>query len=144
MSQFWEYKSLEELNPEEWEKLCDRCGRCCLNKLQDVDTDEILETNVACHLLDCETGRCRDYANRSKIVPDCMSLTSEMIKTINWLPPTCAYRLKNEGKDIPDWHPLKSGSQDTVEVAGVSVAKRCISENDADDLENYIVNWMNK
>ena len=74
---FWRRKSLEEMTDSEWESLCDGCGRCCLNKLEEEGTDRTFYTNVGCRLLDGETCRCRDYANRLEQVDDCVRLTPE-------------------------------------------------------------------
>ena len=121
---FWETKTLEEMTRAEWESLCDGCGRCCLVKLEDEDTGKIHFTDIACKLFDEGTCRCRDYKNRQETVSDCIKLTPENLKTIPWLPPTCAYRLVMEGKDLEWWHPLVSGSAETVHEAGVSVRGR--------------------
>ncbi|HQT65090.1 MAG: hypothetical protein B7Z75_01280 [Acidocella sp. 20-57-95] len=138
---FWRVKSLVEMTKAEWESLCDGCGRCCLHKLRDEDTDEISFTNVACRLLELGTGRCSDYANRRKRVPDCVQLTPAKLKTVDWLPPSCAYRLLGEGKDLFDWHPLISGDPESVKAAGISVAGRALSERDAGPLEHHLVEW---
>lgn len=138
---FWKQKSLAELSREEWESLCDGCGRCCLHKLRDEDSGEISHTNVACHLLDLDTGRCRRYADRARWVPDCITLTPADLAEIDWLPPSCAYRLVAEGRDLPPWHPLRSGEADSVIEAGASVAGRAISERVAGPLEHHIVDW---
>ena len=140
---FWVAKSLDQLSQTEWEALCDGCGRCCLNKLEDFDSGEIAWTNVACRLLDRRSCRCRDYSRRHEEVPDCLPLTRESVKAMTWLPPTCAYRLRDEAKPLYWWHYLVSGDRDTVHQAGVSVRGRTVSESgmDVDDFENYIVKW---
>jgi uncharacterized cysteine cluster protein YcgN (CxxCxxCC family) len=141
---FWQRKRLADMTRAEWESLCDGCGRCCLVKLEDDNTDDIYFTNVGCRLLDAGTCRCRDYANRSTKVDDCVRLTPKVVSEIGWLPPTCAYRLLDEGKDLYWWHPLVSGDPDTVHQAGVSVRGRVTdSEDDVPDetLEDRIVDW---
>lgn len=140
---FWRNKSLSDMTQAEWESLCDGCGRCCLLKLQDDDTEEVSYTNVACKLLDGHTCQCSDYANRTSRVPDCLALTSDRLCDIDWLPPTCAYRLIDEGRDLYWWHPLVSGDAQSVHAAGVSVRGRTVSENDVtkDDLFDTIVAW---
>ena len=120
---FWR-KPLEEMSQKEWESLCDGCGRCCLVKLEDEDTGEIHFTDIGCKLFDAETCRCANYPKRKKLVPDCVQLTPEAVRSLPWLPPSCAYRLVMEGKDLPDWHPLQSGSPDSVHEAGISVRGR--------------------
>jgi uncharacterized protein len=139
---FWE-RPLDELGPEEWEALCDGCGRCCLHKLEDEDTGELAFTRLACRLLDDTTGRCSDYAHRAERVPDCLRVTAETIGEYDWLPPTCAYRLRHLGQPLPEWHPLISGDPVTVRLAGVSVAGRVVGEDDAPDLPwvDFIVDW---
>ncbi len=127
---FWKGKALEAFSDAEWEALCDGCGRCCLNKLEDVDTGEIAWTDIACTLLDGGSCRCRDYANRQATVPDCIQLTPEEVRTLSWLPPSCAYRLVAEGRDLYWWHYLVSGDRETVHQAGVSVRGRTVSEDD--------------
>lgn len=118
---FWRRKKLEELDSVEWEQLCDGCGRCCLNKLEDEDTGEIHLTRLACALLDVGSCRCSDYPNRKKKMPDCIQIDAAKARSISWLPPTCGYRLVAEGQDLPWWHPLVSGTPDTVHQAGISV-----------------------
>jgi len=139
---FWE-RPLETLDEREWEALCDGCGRCCLHKLEDEDTGELAYTWLACRLLDCDTGRCSDYAHRSARVPDCLRVTLETVAEYDWLPPTCAYRLRHLGRRLPDWHPLLSGDPGSVRAAGVSVAGRVVREDDAPDLPlvDYVVDW---
>jgi uncharacterized protein len=125
---FWKTKSLEDMSAAEWESLCDGCGRCCLNKLEDEDTGKFIYTRAACMLLDLKTCQCGDYANRAKRVPDCVTLTPEVVDGLGWLPETCAYRLLDEGKTLPWWHPLVSGRRETVREAGISVEGQVYSE----------------
>ena len=138
---FWKAKSLEQMTREEWESLCDGCGRCCLHKLRDDDTGALSFTNVACRLLDLKTCQCGDYAHRRRRVPDCVSLTPAEVRAIDWLPPSCAYRRLADGKDLAWWHPLVSGDPDTVHEAGISVRGRAISERGGGSFEEYIVDW---
>jgi uncharacterized cysteine cluster protein YcgN (CxxCxxCC family) len=141
---FWKTKSLEDMSNSEWESLCDGCGRCCLSKLEDEDTGEIYFTHVGCRLLDGASCRCHDYENRSEKVEDCVRLTPQTVREINWLPPTCGYRLVKEGRDLYWWHPLLSGDPDTVHSAGISVRGRVrFSEETVPDseLEDHIVKW---
>jgi uncharacterized cysteine cluster protein YcgN (CxxCxxCC family) len=136
------HRPLESFSPEEWEALCDGCGKCCLHKLEDEDTGKIYFTNVACRLLDTTTGRCKDYMRRSLQVPDCLVLTPELLRDPRWLPSTCAYRRLAEGRALPRWHPLISSDPASVLRSGHSTAGRVISETEADDLEQHIVTWI--
>ncbi len=140
---FWKTKTLEEMNTQEWESLCDGCGKCCLNKLEDYDTGEIYWTNIGCELLNCTSCRCKDYENRFKKVPDCIQLTPEIVRTLKWLPPTCAYRLVRDGKDLFDWHPLISGLESSVHDAGISITGRAVEDDGIkpEDYEDYLVEW---
>ena len=135
---FWELP-LGTLTRAEWEALCDGCGRCCLHKLEDEDTGAVIETNVACRLLDHSTARCTDYKHRKAFVPDCLRLTPRLVEQVGWLPPTCAYRLRAEGKPLPDWHYLVSGDREAVHAAGQSTRGWTISEDDAGDFEHHLV-----
>jgi uncharacterized cysteine cluster protein YcgN (CxxCxxCC family) len=137
---FWELP-LGDLSRAEWEALCDGCGRCCLHKIEDADTGEISDTNVACKLLDTRNARCTDYRNRKAFVPDCLRLTLKIVHDVAWLPRTCAYRLRADGEPLPDWHYLISGDAEAVKRAGVSVAGRVVSETKAGPLEHHIVEW---
>lgn len=142
---FWELKSLNEMTLQEWESLCDGCGRCCLVKLENVDDGEIAFTAVACRLLYTHSCRCRDYAHRRERVADCLPLTPGNVGTISWLPGTCAYRLIHEGRPLFAWHPLISGRADSVHEAGISVRGRVISEREVhpDSFADHIVHWVN-
>ena len=141
---FWQEYTIDELNSAEWEALCDGCGLCCLVKLEDEDTSEVVYTKVSCHLLDCETAQCKDYPNRKDHVPDCIQLTPDLLRQINWLPSTCAYRRLKEGKALPNWHYLISGDKTSVRKARKSAAGKCLSENDIDpeDIDRYVVRWV--
>ncbi len=138
---FWETVALEDMTATQWESLCDGCGKCCLLKLEDEDTLELAYTDVVCRLLDLGNCRCTRYPERSRLVPDCITLTPDIIPKLRWMPKTCAYRLLSEGKSLPWWHPLLSGDPDTVHQAGISVRGRAISERRAGDLEDHIVDW---
>ncbi|MGB3710297.1 MAG: YcgN family cysteine cluster protein [Erythrobacter sp.] len=137
---FWELP-LAHLTRAEWEALCDGCGRCCLHKIEDEDTGEIADTNVACKLLNTDTACCSDYRNRKAFVPDCLRLTLAIVEDVEWLPSTCAYRRRAAGRPLPAWHPLLTGDPDSVKRAGVSVAGRVVSETAAGPLEHHIVEW---
>ena len=137
---FWELP-IGTLNRDEWEALCDGCGRCCLHKIEDEDTGEVIETNVACRLLDRTNARCSDYRHRKAFVPDCLRLTPRLVAQVPWLPETCAYRRRAEERPLPNWHYLLTGSPDAMVRAGASVAGRVVGEDDAGPLEHHIVEW---
>lgn len=140
---YWKTTPLERMSPEQWEALCDGCGKCCLVKLIDDVTDELHYTDVACTLLDCHSCKCGDYPNRKAKVPDCVILTPNLLEDLIWMPATCAYRLVKEGKDLPHWHPLVCGDPDMVHLAGISVRGRAVSEKFVPDetLPFHIVAW---
>lgn len=138
VDRFWE-RPVESLDRAQWEALCDGCGQCCLHKLEDADTGEFYQTNVACRLLDLTTARCSDYRNRKAMVPDCLRLTPKLAARIEWLPETCAYKLRAAGKPLPEWHYLVCGDRDAVHRAGVSVVGRAISETIAGPLEDHVI-----
>lgn len=136
---FWKTKTLPEMTPEEWESLCDGCGKCCLHKLQYEDSGEVCYTDVACRLLDLATCRCGKYETRQKHVPDCVALSPQQMPA--WMPSTCAYRLLSHGKGLPRWHPLLTGDPDSVHAAGQSVRGRAVPEKRSRFLEHHIVAW---
>lgn len=141
--QFWKTKTLEQMSQAEWESLCDGCGKCCLAKLEDEDTGDIYFTSVGCRLFDAGLCRCTDYAHRIERVPDCVQLTPQNVRTIPWLPSTCAYRLVAEGQDLEWWHPLVSGSRETVHQAGISMRGRVTAnENDLSEPEAYFEHML--
>jgi hypothetical protein len=136
---FWETKTLAELDRGQWEALCDGCGKCCVHKLEDEETGELHPTNVACRMLDRRAGQCKDYRNRRAYVPDCVRLTTKNVETTEWLPSTCAYRLRANGEHLPDWHYLVSGDREAVHRAGESTRGWTVSEDDAGELEFHLV-----
>lgn len=140
---FWKRKSMAEMSRAEWESLCDGCGRCCLHKLEDEDSGELVFTSVACRQLDSRACHCRVYDQRQQRVADCLVLTPQS-SYLKWLPSSCAYRRLAEGRDLADWHPLVSGDPESVHRAGISVRNRVVSEADVhpDDLDRFIVTWI--
>jgi uncharacterized protein len=143
MNKFWEYKTLSKMSDKEWESLCDGCGKCCLNKLIDDETEDLHFTNVACHLLHTKTCQCRKYDQRFKLVKDCVKVSLDDIEQFHWLPASCAYRCLAEGRSIPEWHPLITGSKSAMHKGGFSVRGKIISETavDPEKLEDYIAIW---
>jgi uncharacterized cysteine cluster protein YcgN (CxxCxxCC family) len=144
VTRWWNDKPLAELDAREWEALCDGCAKCCLHKLEDADTGEIFYTRVRCRYLDEATCRCRDYDNRSKLVPNCIHLDHGDLAALTWLPSTCAYRLRSQGEPLPAWHYLESGSRESVHRAGVSIRGRAVSDEyvHPDGFEEHIVQWV--
>ncbi len=136
---FWETKPLAALDRAEWEALCDGCGNCCIHKREVDTTGELMATNVACRLLDRRMGRCSDYRHRHAYVAECVRLTARGVAEIEWLPSTCAYRLRGDGQPLPDWHYLVCGDREAVHVAGQSTRGWTVSEDDAGDLEHHLV-----
>ena len=139
MDKFWQEKSLQQMTEQEWESLCDGCGKCCLHKLEDYDTGAVHYTNVACRLLDVKAGGCKKYAERKRIVANCLQLRQDLDKALKWLPPSCSYKLLSEGKDLPEWHPLQTGKKDSCIKADKSVIGLAISEKDAGDYEDHVI-----
>lgn len=140
---FWKIKSLVEMTREEWESLCDGCGRCCLHKLEDEETGEVFYTSVACSFLDSKHCRCRCYEDRTRLVPNCLVLKPVTVARLYWLPDTCAYSRLAKGENLEWWHPLVSGNRDTVHRAGISVRDLAVPEAmvPSDRLEEYILQW---
>lgn len=144
MTEFWKAKSLQQLSEAEWESLCDGCARCCMVKLQDEDTDEVVYTSIVCDLLDQQRCRCTRYPQRHELVADCVELSVEKIAEFHWLPKSCAYRTIAEGRDLAWWHPLVSGDAETVFTAGIAVRGKVMAEADVllGHEEDMIVHWV--
>jgi uncharacterized cysteine cluster protein YcgN (CxxCxxCC family) len=138
---FWKVKTLSQMSQKEWDALCDGCAKCCLHKLEDEDNGKILYTDVTCELLDIETCQCKNFDQRTKLVHDCIELTQDNVDGLKWLPPTCAYRLLNEEKNLFWWHPLVCGDSNMVHKMGFSVKGRVVEEKNAPDLTEHIVSW---
>lgn len=139
---FWKEKKLDEMSENEWESLCDGCGRCCLNKIEDPSNDKVYYTSIACHLLNCHTCRCTDYENRQKRISDCVKISLDNKEAFSWMPDSCAYKILYNGGELPSWHPLISGDPESVHKAGISVRNRTIHPDDLpDDFEyfDYII-----
>lgn len=141
---FWQRKRLHEMNQAEWDALCDGCGQCCLQKLEDEDTGEVFHTELVCRYMNTDTCQCTVYAERQKKVPGCTVLTAGTIADYHWLPLTCAYRTLAEGRPLAEWHPLRSGDPDSVHRAGVSVRGKVMSEDKVPDTdwEEHIIHWV--
>lgn len=138
---FWLHKSLDQMSDQEWESLCDGCGRCCLVKLEDEDSGDIHFTNVSCRLLNNESCSCRDYSHRSEQVPNCLVLRPLNEALLAALPHSCAYRRLSEGRSLADWHPLLSGDPESVHKAGISMRGKTISEEfiHIEQLQDHII-----
>lgn len=144
MSEWWNTLPLAELDPQQWEALCDGCARCCLHKLEDEDSGEIFYTGIRCRYLDEQSCRCQDYRHRSLLVPQCIHLSPDNCGSLEWLPSTCAYRLRANQQPLPAWHPLVSGDPQSVHAAGISVRGRAISDEfvHPDGYDEHIVHWV--
>ncbi|MCX7097566.1 MAG: YcgN family cysteine cluster protein [Methylococcales bacterium] len=139
---FWESKTLDEMSPQEWESLCDNCGKCCLHKLEDEDTGKIAFTRVACKLINLKTCRCTRYSERTRLVADCLDVRQLALANYHWLPSSCAYRLLSENKELPSWHPLRTGSFASVKRAGVAISGYAIEESRDINLQEHIIAWL--
>lgn len=140
---FWREKPLDEMTNEEWESLCDGCGKCCMIRLEDEDSGKIADTNIACKLFERTECTCSDYLNRCTLVPDCVKLTPDNLAALDWMPKTCTYRLVFEGYELPPWHHLITGDRESIHQAGMSVRDRTVSEEEVapDDAEQYLIQW---
>lgn len=139
---FWETKTLAEMTREEWESLCDNCGKCCLVKLEDEDSGEVVFTSAVCDLIDLDSCRCTRYEERCQLVPECIDLKQHDFAEYNWLPTTCAYRLLVDGEPLPAWHPLITGSAGSVKDAGVSISSYAIKASQVDDFEDHVIGFI--
>jgi uncharacterized cysteine cluster protein YcgN (CxxCxxCC family) len=144
MSDWWNTKPLDQLNAQEWEALCDGCAKCCLHKLEDEDSGEVFYTKVRCRHLDAQACRCTDYANRSVLVPNCIQLQRGNVASLDWLPSSCAYRLRAHNQPLPAWHYLVSGDKMSVHEAGISIRGRAISDEyvHPDGYDEHIISWV--
>ncbi len=140
---WWKQKALQEMNREEWESLCDHCAKCCLIKLEDEEDATVYYTDIACDLLDGETCQCKDYANRAVSVPECLHLTPDNLEQLYWMPPSCAYRLLHEGKNLPSWHHLVSGDKQSIHRMKQSIKGRFTyaATVGEDQWEDRVVTW---
>ena len=139
---FWDTVPLDQMTNAEWEALCDGCGKCCLNKIENEDDGRVFLTSVACCLFDDQTCRCRSYETRHDFVPECIVMSQKTIaEHAYWMPRSCAYRRLYLGEGLPDWHPLKTGDPNSVHDAGVSLQGQTVSEEDIhdDDWEDHII-----
>ena len=137
----WLDKPLHELSVDQWESLCDGCGKCCMAKLQDAESNKVYYTNIACELFDAERCRCTDYSARTQKVAGCVSLSLDRLYEFEWLPSTCAYRLRLNGQPLPDWHPLKSKDNESVHAAGISMRGKSVHFEQAGPIEHHIIDW---
>lgn len=140
--EFWKHKKLAEMSRDEWEALCDGCGKCCLNKIE--IKGQIKWTNTHCRFLDCQSCLCKIYPHRFEVVEDCRDIDLAAVREKpRWLPKTCAYWLLDNGYDLPDWHPLVTGLASSVQKAQMSLnGRHLVNETKVKDYEDYIVDWQ--
>ena len=137
---FWKKYSLDQLNQDEWESLCDGCAKCCLLKI--VNKKKTYITNISCSKLELDSCRCSDYLNREKNVKACLKLTKDNLdKNSKFLPSSCSYKLISEGKPLPQWHHLISKDKERVHSTNQSNKEYCVSENsiNQENNEDHIV-----
>lgn len=141
---FWKTKSMLDMDSQEWESLCDGCGKCCLQKLQDDEDETVYYTNLACAQLDVSACRCRVYEDRQQHVAECLVLKPEDVAQFDWLPDTCSYRVLRETGDLPNWHPLVTGSDKEMLRQGLSVRHYAVTETsvDEDRWQEHIIRWV--
>jgi uncharacterized cysteine cluster protein YcgN (CxxCxxCC family) len=155
---YWDTTPLEYMSDEQWEALCDGCGKCCLNKfIDDEETDAGMQstehlkqgetihfTNIVCGLLNTKTCSCSQYEKRTELVPDCVKLTKDNLDSIFYMPTSCSYRRLHEGRGLPSWHPLLNrGKKAAMHKAGMSIRGKTVFDHDVDleKFEDYIVMW---
>jgi len=141
---FWQSKNLLDFKTDEWESVCDGCGKCCLQQLENEDTEQLHFTDVVCDLFIEQSCRCSDYKNRSERVPSCISMNKKNVQQCaEFAPPSCAYRLLLQGEDLPAWHHLRSGSRETIHETGNSVRGRIRYQGEVkvQNLNDFVVQW---
>ena len=119
---------MKKYTPKEWENICRHCGKCCLIKLHDEETQEVYYTNVVCQYFDEENMNCSIYEKRCELVPTCLKLDENNVDKLSWMPKTCAYRELFE----------KNPSNIKTTIKGRVVSQKDVSD---DELEDYIVDW---
>lgn len=136
--EFWKKKNLEDFTTEEWEAVCTNCGKCCLVKVQDEDSDDVFFTDVICRYHDNQTHKCTKYQSRCELVPTCLKLTTQNIGSISWIPNTCAYNILHHTGTLPAWHPLvtKKPLPEELKAPSDAISELLVSDN---ELEDHII-----
>ena len=116
---FWENGNLAGLDRDQWEAICDGCGKCCLVKLEDEETGEVFYTDLRCRHLDEGNCRCTVYETRRQTVPACIELAPDRLEELWLMPPSCAYRRIAEGRGLPAWHHLVCGDRNLVRIVSM-------------------------